>query len=62
MSKSFEALPDFYQRVELATFLRLLADDIEQGRTYLVDAQMAKYWEYGRKGIKLNMETMESKL
>lgn len=62
MSKSFEALPDFYSKVETATFLRALADDIEQGKLALLDAQMTKYYEYGHKGIKLVMETREARL
>lgn len=62
MSKSFEALPDFYSKVETSTFLRALADDIEQGKLALVDAQMTKYYEYGRKGIRVAMETTEARL
>lgn len=60
MSKSFEALPEFYSKIETATFLRALADDIEQGKLALVDAQMTKYYEYHRKGIKVVIETTEA--
>lgn len=59
MSKSFEQLPDFGSRIELATFLRLLADDIENGVTLLKSGTYNKYWEYGHKGLHIKLETVE---
>ena len=59
MSKSFEQLPNFGSRIELITFLRLLADDIENGATFVKSGRFSKYWEITEKGLYIHIETVE---
>ena len=59
MSKSFEQLPDFNSTVETITFLRALAEDIEQGIVRIKSADMSKYWGDSGKGVPVNLETVE---
>lgn len=61
MSKSFEQLPDFNSRIETVTFLRVLAEDIEQGNIQIKGADISKYWDCCVKGISVNIETTEER-
>ena len=62
MSKSFEQLPDFNSRIELVTYLRLLAQDIEDGNIDWIDYYFSKSYNKDTLGILFKIETLEKRL
>jgi hypothetical protein len=59
--KCLESIPNFGSRVEMATFLRTIADDIETGKAHVYMHNFLVQWDMGRRGLNVNFEIKEEK-
>jgi hypothetical protein len=59
MMKCIESIPQFSSRVELSTFLRTIADDVENGKARLEIEDFSIHRILGTLSISVTMDILE---
>jgi hypothetical protein len=59
--KCLESIPNFGSRVEMVTFLRTIADDIETGKAALIINDFKISYDMGGRILGLDLDVMEER-
>jgi hypothetical protein len=59
MMKCIESIPQFSSRVELSTFLRTIADDVENGKARLEIEVFSIHHIHSTRSISITMDILE---